>query len=336
MSYCIVGGGVAGTVACLELLQNGILPSEITLIDPYFDGGALARHWGGISSNTTWRQITDAMERYPTAQKAIQELSKKYEPDHRVLLADLGWLLLESLRSVFSDLNILIDQCTQLQQREEGWEIRTTTGTFIFRTVLLCQGGRQKRIDFGKPTIPIEIALDPARIARLVRAQQSVAIFGLAHSGTLICKHLLELGVKVYGIYKTATPFLFDRDGAYDGIKQESAEIADRLLETKPSNFELVRYTDTPKLVKVLGKVSWVISATGFEASPIQIVNRSGDPISSDLYNPETAEIASSLFGFGLAYPGVTTLEGRTYKDVSIPSFVQQIRRCLPSILSKS
>jgi hypothetical protein len=336
MSYCIIGGGAAGILACLELIHSGKQPSDITWIDPYFDGGALARHWGGISSNTVWSQITDTMAKYPSAQKAISELSKKYEPQSRILLTDLGWLLLESVRCFFPEVTLLLDHCLKIQQQENGWEITTSSGTVPFKAIFLCQGGKQKRLDFGKSLIPIEIALDPSRISRVVRPNQSVAVVGLAHSGTLICKHLLDLGAKVYGIYRTEKPFLYDRDGAYDGIKQESAEIADKLLETNSASFELIRYTDTPKLVKVLGKVSWVVSAIGFEASPIQILDAKGGIISSEAYNPETAEIALSLYGFGLAYPGVTNQNGKLHKDVSIPAFAEQIRRCLPSILSKS
>ena len=336
MSVCIVGAGVSGIITCLELIKNGKPASEITIIDPYFDGGALGRHWGGIYSNTVWRQILESLGDYPTAEKAVQELSTKYESESRVLLHDISWLLLESLRSYFSDLTIIIDRCSKLQQRENTWEVHVANSTLLFKTVIVCQGGRQKIIDVGKPCIPLEIALDPARLSRLVRPKQTVAVFGLAHSGTLICKHLLDLGIKVYGIHKGETPFIFERDGHYDGIKQESAEIADRLLNEKPTGIEFIRYGNMAKVIKVLGKVDWVVSAVGFEASPIQILNKEGAEIPSEVYLPETAEIAVSLYGFGLAYPGISIVNEQTFKDVSIPSFLTQIRRCLPSILSKS
>jgi hypothetical protein len=336
MSVCIIGCGVAGTLACLELVRLGKQVHEITLIDPYFDGGALGRQWGAIYSNTRWEQITDAMSQFPTAQKTIQELSVKYTPDSRVLLHDLGWLLQDSLRPLLSELNVLVDTCQAIREIPDGWEVELTSGKRSFQLVFICQGGKQKLLDFGKPILALDVALDPARLRRIVRPNQSVAVFGLAHSGTLICKHLLDQNVKVYGIHKGEKPFLFARDDEYDGIKQESAEIADNLLQAPPTNFEFVRYQDTPKLVKVLTKVHWIVSATGFEGSPIQIFTKEGTNIPWDSYSPETAQIAPSLFGFGLAYPGVTTINERIYKDISIPSFVQQIRRCLPTILSKS
>jgi hypothetical protein len=184
--------------------------------------------------------------------------------------------------------------------------------------------------------LPLEIALDPARIQRLARPNQSIAVFGLAHSGTLACKYLMGQGCKVYGIYRHATPFLFERDGHYGGIKHESADIADRLLNESSPLFELCHFQDTKKLVKILTKVDWIVSATGFQTSPIQIQTKDGNHLSFEDYNPETANLSSSLYGFGLAYPGVTHYGDQTYKDVSVPSFIQQIRRCLPSILTKS
>lgn len=332
MSICIIGGGVAGTLVCLELLKKGKSPSEITIVDPFFDGGALTRHWGAIYSNTRWQQIVEPMSEYHSAQSVLTELSKQYQPDSRVLLRDLGWLIRDSLRPFLTDLNILMDWCTKLQKNETGWEVSTSTGKQSYKIVILCQGGKQKLLDFGKPTIPLEAGLNPSSLASYVRQGQSVAVFGLAHSGTLVCKHLIDLGVKVYGVYKSNTPFLFDRDGVYDGIKQESAEIADRLLQAPPETFEFVQYGDTRKLLKVLGKVQWMIAAVGFEGSPIQILNQDGSEINSGNYNPESGELAPSLYGFGLAYPGVTNTNGRLYKDVSIPSFLNQIKRCLQSL----
>jgi hypothetical protein len=332
MSICIVGGGVAGTLVCLELIRKGVEPSRITIIDPFFDGGAVIRDWGAIFSNTSWKQISEPMNEYPTAQPKIQELSKKYEPEFCVQLQDLGWLLNESIRPYFQDLNLIVDTCTKVQEVEEGWEVQTATTKAVYKTIILCQGGRQKPLDFGKPSIPLQIALNPQQLARYIRPNQSVAVFGLAHSGTLICKHLLDLGAKVYGIHKSKQPFFYDRDGEYDGIKQESAEIADKLLQESPQRFEFVIYEDTRKVVKTLGKVHWIIAAIGFEGSPIQIFRKDGSIHPWESYSPETAEVAPSLYGFGLAYPGVTTINNRVYKDVSIPSFLQQIKRCLPNL----
>jgi hypothetical protein len=336
MSVCVVGCGVAGTLVCLELIRAGIEPKEILVIDPYFDGGALGRKWGGIQSNTRWDQITEVMKDYTSAQKSIEKLSQTYKPEETVLLSDLNWLLEQSLRPYHAHMNVYIDICQSLQQTNSGWAIQLSNNILEAPTVILCQGGKEKLTDFGKPLLSLEIALDQVRLSRIIRPFQSVAVFGMAHSGTLVCKHLLALDCKVYGVHNTAIPFLYERDGHYDGIKRESAEIADRLINESPKRFELCSFQDTKKLFKILTKVDWIVSAIGFQTSPIQIKDTQGNIVSFQEYNSDTACLTNGLYGFGLAYPGVTQQGQKTYKDVSIPSFISQIRRCLPSILTKS
>lgn len=335
MSIAILGCGVSGILACLELIRVGKQTSQITCIDPYFDGGSLGRSWGGIYSNTRWIQILETLRDYPSAQLPMQTLSKTYKDEDRVLLSDLGWLLLESLRPYLQDLTLIIGTCSCLSKVANGWKVEVEKTTFEFQTVLLCMGGRQKTLDMGKPILPLEVALDSAKISRIVRPNQTVVVFGLQHSGTLVCKHLLACSANVIGVYKGESPFLFERDGHYDGIKQESAELADQFLSSPSPKLEFVKISDTSKLIKKVSKAAWIVCAIGFEGIPIPIRDETGTFLSESSYSPETGELYPNLYGFGLAYPGVTEIAGKCYKDVSIPSFVQQLRRCIPILLSK-
>lgn len=335
MKVGIIGCGAAGVLTWLELLQQGIPATDIILIDPYFDGGALGRMWGAIYSNTNFSQIQTSMERYPHARQKLQELANRYQPESRILLADLGNLLRSSIQPAFLESNTIQEICSKLEATETGWIIHTPTKQVAVDTVFVCQGGVQKHLDIGKSVIPLDVALDPIRLRRFVEPGQKITVFGLAHSGTLIIKSLLDLHCTVYGIYKGAEPFKFARDGHYDGIKQESAEIADELLRRRPATCEFISNNEFTRILKVVQRSHWIVSATGFEGSPIQVVDLSGSPISSTEYSPETAELRPGLYGFGLAYPGVSVLPGGTFKDVSIPSFQSQIQRCLPLCLAK-
>jgi hypothetical protein len=336
MKYAIVGCGVAGTLTCLELLVLGVPPEDILLIDTNFDGGSLGRHWGAIQSNTTWSQIHESMIKYPSAKQPIEVLCKKYQDQNTCLLQDLSWLLFEALQPYFLRCELYLGHCQKIQQQENGWSIHIQKNTHSADVIFLCQGGRCKPLDYGKPILNLDIVFDPIRAKRYLHANDVITVFGTAHSGTLVIKTLLDLGCRVYAIYKGEKPFYYARDNYYDGIKQESAEIADKLQSLPTSQITFVKLDDTSTLCKAIQRSKWIVNATGFEAASIPLYTKENQQISELKYSAETAEIAPNVYGFGLAYPGVTTLEGKTYKDVSIPSFLDQIRRILPTILFKN
>jgi hypothetical protein len=335
MSYTILGCGAAGILVCLELLSKGIDPSTITIIDTFFDGGALLRSWGAIYSNTTAQQIIDTLQEYDAVQGHVKAFAEKNVPTQRVLLTEIGHLLQKSIQSFPDSIRLIQDTCQRIEQSQSGWILHCKSTTVSSDIVFVCQGGCQKQFDAGKPCIPLDVALDSSRLSRYVQAGQRVVVFGLAHSGTLVLKSLLQLKCSVSAIYKGKTPFLFARDGHYDGIKEESAEIADEIVKSCPSHLELISASDFPKIIKSVQRADWIVPTIGFEASPIQIRNEGNECISYLKYSSETAELQDNLYGFGLAYPGETVLEDGIHKDVSLPSFKAQIQRCLPIILSK-
>lgn len=335
MTYTIVGCGAAGILVCLELLHQGIDPSTITIIDGFFDGGALLRSWGTIYSNTTAQQILDTFQGYNAVQRHVKAFAEKNVATQRVLLSEIGHLLQKSIQSFPDSIRLIQDTCEGVEQTSSGWTVRCKSAAVSSDIVFVCQGGCQKQFDSGKPSIPLDVALDSSRLSRYVQAGQRVVVFGLAHSGTLVLKSLLQLKCSVSAIYKGRTPFLYARDGHYGGIKEESAEIADELLKTCPSHLELISASDFPKMIKAVQRADWIVATIGFEASPIQIRVGENEIASYKTYSPETAELQDNLYGFGLAYPGETVLEDGVHKDVSLPSFKVQIQRCIPAILSK-
>jgi hypothetical protein len=332
----IVGCGTSGILVILELIRQGISPKQIVVIDPYFDGGSLLRKWGSIQSNTRWDQIRDCMIHYSSANEPIEALNQKYTAEQTVLLSDLGWLLHQAILPYLSHIQTHIECCTTVFYENSKPVLQIEDQSILCDLVFFCQGGKQKTVDCGKPTIPIEIALDPVLLKRYIKPGQIVSVFGTAHSGTLVMKHLLECGANVIGFHKSSSPFLFARDGHYDGIKQESEEIADRILAKKYENIQLFSTQNLKNIIQSVSKSAWIVSCSGFDISPIQLKDENGSLVDSSKYSPQTGQIYKSIYGFGLAYPGVTEMNTKIYKDISIPSFVQQIQRCLPEILKNN
>jgi hypothetical protein len=331
MSIGIIGCGAAGCILLLELAYRKYDLSNIVVVDPYFDGGALGRKWGAVRSNTKWKQITDCLELYPTCKGPIAELSATYQPTDIVLLSDLACLLRDSIRPLLHDVTIVAENCLRVQQTATGWRIECRQHTEDVTTLFLCQGGEPKTLDYGKPMIPLEIALDPILLARFVKPTHVVSVFGLAHSGTLILRNLQQIGATVNAFHDTVKPFYFARDGEYDGIKEEAAIIADAILANQYTKLKLFRSQDTKSVVKASLKADWIISSIGFSPKSIEVRSLDGARVNECDYSPSTGAIqdAVHLYGFGISYPGVSEVNGIVYKDVSIPSFVQQIRKCL-------
>lgn len=337
MQIAIIGCGAAGILLLLELQRKGISTKDICVIDPYFDGGSLRRKWGSIQSNTRWEQIRDSLSLYDSAKKCIELLNKKYKDEQTVVLSDLGWLLHQSVEPFLCDIDTHLTRCTEICMDKEN------TVTLLLENmkyvkcdiVFLCQGGQQKALDYGKPVIPLEIALDATLLKRYVKPDDTVCVFGTAHSGTLAIKHLIECEANVIGFYKGDVPFLYARDGNYDGIKQESADIADAIRSDGIyKSVKLYPIQDVKNLLKSLSKSKWVLSSIGFEGSPMRI-QEDGNMIDSMKYSSDTGQLYKNIYGFGLAYPGITEIDNKSYKDIGIPSFIQQIQKCLPEILER-
>ncbi len=341
MNYGILGFGVSGILVCLELLNHGIEPSRISIVDPYFDGGSLGRKWGCVKSNTTWGQIQKSLEKYPTAQIHINRYSLKYQSESIVPLCELSELLRLSIQPFLSNLDIYQTNCKKILERSENqWRCELESNTTLDVDILfLCQGGKAKQEDLGKPSIPLEIAFDKQLLKRYCSPNQCIGIFGASHSGTLIARNCVDIGCRVLLFHKSNPPFQFARDNAYDGIKQESAEIADLILAKKGigESIQLVHLEKPIEVIKMMPKCHWIIQCIGFTTREIEIELKDGTKLDSKIYNAQTGELVEnkSIYGFGMAYPGKTTIGERQYVDISIPSFIEQLEKCLPAVFTK-
>ena len=108
-------------------------------------------------------------------------------------------------------------------------------------------------------------------------------MFGTAHSGTILLKHLHELNIPTVAVYNTETPFLFHRDGHYDGIKEGSEQIADAILRGEYPRCKLLSWSEPLELYKVLQKTTKVIYSIGFAPETIGSC--------STHYDPQTARV---------------------------------------------
>jgi hypothetical protein len=330
--YAIVGFGIAGQLLALELLKR-VSPKDTIIFDKDFLGGALATEYATVISNTPWFKTKTALQQYPEfSAEAIQDGDSKYPETVCMPIGDIAKYCLSTATKAVRAVDKLTSEVESISMLDESvYELKHTFGKSLAQTVFLCTGAKEKILDFELPRIPLSIALDKASISRFVEiGKDHVVVFGTAHSGTIVLDNLNDLNIQTTAIYHGAEPFRYARDGAYDGIKEGSEKIADAIRLGRHSNLTLVSLSDISTVYKHLKKATKAIYCTGFDKLVPGHVDHN--------YDAQTAAVGTTprVYGYGIAYPGKSVVDGKEYVDVSVLSFQEQIQRTLPAILEKS
>lgn len=343
----VIGLGPAGCffLACLSEEQL----SRTVVFESGCVGGDLARFYGNVVANLTCAQLSAALHSIPRWSKALLSVFEKYAPDACPSLADLCLQLRELVQPLLASVHLHTQHVTEIRQSVGGWTVETTSGSTDVLKVVVCTGGEPRKLNYPRPCIPLEIALDRKALASYIRPGDRVVVFGTAHSGTLILRNIREAGGISAGVYREDPPFRWSRahtpecpchilggTGCHDseGVKQESATIADMIVrgEWGAQTPELIRAEDSEKLVRAILDAKYVVYAVGFQSRAPRIVGIGGAIIEG--YNPETAVIAPGAWGFGLAYPSLYEKpQGGHAPDVGFPGFADHILRCAKYIV---
>ena len=321
----IVGSGAAGLLFLWHLQKSQVQPNDIVIIDPHHDGGGLQRRWSTVRSNTIWSQTLDVFD---LSTSTVPAAWKDIDPSQPAALQHSIAILRHMTRDFMSQCEIVHGFVDQIEKHSDGklWFITLADkSNYTVPVVILAHGSESKQLSLPISSIPLECALSKERLETYVNKNSRVLLFGTSHSGTLIMRNLHEIGVHTTAFYNTTKPFYFARDGEYDGIKQDSSEIADAILMNTYPRLQLANVTDTAQLIKASRKADWVIYAIGFKARSNIKVNLT--------YDGKTGVILESpgLWGFGIAFPNKA--DDDVNWDVSIPSFSSHIQKQMPTIL---
>jgi hypothetical protein len=331
----LVGFGISGQILLSYILD--IIPAyKVAIIDPDFMGGDLAREYGAIESNTTIETKVKSIETLPSAtaqwSSTISSLKGRGDPSSTVnlgkLASDLRICGLEMAKKV----KCIYDMATAVTwvPEKSAWSVtlgNCTNGgnanTHTTKIICFCTGMLPVKQDYGIPIIPLSVALDPARLERIVLPGQRVVVIGSSHSATLVCKHINAIpDTGISCIYRGSKPFKYARDNDYGGIKQESASIADGILKGDYPKIKLYSSANIQGVSKVIREAQWIVQATGFRenfpiiSAPSEVVwdSKSG-----------TAPGVPQAFAFGACVPDTTEVNGVRHPDISVSAFVEQI-----------
>ena len=323
----IIGLGIAGL-----LVLAHVNPKETLVLERGLVGGALATDYAHIIANIPAKILIQALRRIPGCLDKPLPYLESYSPDDCPVLSDLVKQIKALVKPALDAATHRCADVQRVQQIEGGWRIQTETGAFEARNLVLCTGAKPVTMDLPIPHIPLSVALSPT-LKHLVDKDTKVVVFGLSHSGTLVLKALQSLGVKqVTAVYKGPTPFRFARDGDTEGIKQESAAIADAILaRTWDLMPTLVQVEDVGGLHRALHAADAVIYSVGFRSHiSFPILDLHGVSISAEAVKARTIP---GLFGFGIGFPSMYTApNGSQYPDVGVAGFIDAITASLPGL----
>lgn len=310
---CIIGCGISGMLSILALEQSGIPPHHICIIDPYFDGGDLQRIWTTVQSNTPWSKLVEAIRLFKPSWVCPHEYSHIQDNDLTPVYI-LAKCIRQTIGSYLQTCKKIQDTVLSIKKLEGHWNVECSNQFLQAQLLCVGTGMKSKELKCDIPHIPLSIALNKDSLQTYVNSLDSVVVFGTSHSGTLILRNLELCKIPTSVIYKHKEPFYFDRDGHYDGLKEESAKIADDILQGNYKYVKLLHIDTTLSFIKAIRSASWVISAIGFE------------PRNQGFEIEDT-----TLWKFGAAFP--PTAPDGIHKDVSVLIFAQQIHKIIPQVL---
>jgi len=330
---CIIGAGICGLLASAFLPDSAL--ANTCIIDPTFFGGDLMKKWCCVKSNTTSQQIIDALDKVPRFKHLLIPYLHEYPAGDIVPLKIIAQAIKELAAPILAQMKREVATVQEIAIKEGVSYITLDSGKVILaETVILCTGVQPRVLNYDVPCIPLDIALDVGRLGNYVKKGQSVMVFGLNHSGTLVLGNLAQLCSRIYGVYRGPKPFVFGREDVYDGIKQEAAVIADNILAGGMPSCTLLSLTDSEKdVTRIIRYCDYVIYCVGFKQRGLSIKN-DGVIVELSAYNSTTAQLAEgvSIWCYGAGFPNKTDYKGQVYYDVGIPSFVNYMLRTFPTL----
>ena len=334
-AWTVIGAGPAGIAAVGKLLDRGIAPEEIAWLDPAFAAGDLGAKWRSVSSNTqagfflSYLNDSPAFRYSAAPPMPLGEVAPE-ETCALALVADpLVWVS-EHLRERVTAFETT---ATALFLERRQWRIDTQQQQLTSTNVILAVGAVPKRLDYPQLSeIPVEVALDPEKLADETVDDATVAVFGSSHSSMIVLPHLLRHPIKkVINFYRSPLRYavylddwiLFDDSGLKGRAADWARENIDGVL---PDRLERC-WASSPDFEEKLAECDRVVYTVGFERRTLPETPQWGQLD----YNPNNGVLAPGLFGLGIAFPArATDRYGYVEYRVGLKKFIDHLDAVLP------
>ena len=306
-AWSVIGAGPAGIAAVGRLLDHGIADDKIAWIDPAFAAGDLGQRWRSVSSNTVAGTFLEYLNGSPAFRfsEAPPLPLREVDPDETCALALVADPLLWATEKLRERVHTFHTTATALHLEGRQWQIHTEDQQLSSQNVILAVGAVPTKLDYPQlDEIPVEVALDPEKLAEQRLEGTTVAVFGSSHSSMIVLPHLLRLPVKkVINFYRSPLKYAVYLDDwiLFDdtGLKGRAAEWARENIDgVHPERLERCWVSD-PEFEERLQECDRVVYTVGFDRRQLPETPQWG-PLD---YNQQNGIIAPGLFGLGIAFP---------------------------------
>ncbi len=334
-AWTVIGAGPAGIAAVGKLLDQGIAPDDIAWIDPAFGAGDLGGKWRSVSSNTRvalFLSYLNGCSAFRFSAAPPMPL-REVDPEETCALALIADPLVWITQQLRERVSAIQTTATALFLERRQWRIETQQQELNSKNMILAVGAVPRRLSHPHlDEIPVEVALDPEKLAGEPLEDATVAVFGSSHSSMIALPHLLRHPVKkVINFYRSPLRYavylddwiLFDDSG----LKGRAADWARENIDgVFPDRLERcwVAGSDFEEKLAACDRVVYTI---GFERRILPETKQWGQLN----YNPNNGILAPGLFGLGIAFPARgTDRYGYVEDRVGLKKFMDHLESVLP------
>lgn len=334
-AWTVIGAGPAGIAAIGKLLDQGIAPEEIAWIDLAFAAGDLGAKWRPVSSNTQVDFFLSYLNDSPAFRfsAAPPMPLREVDPEETCALALVADPLVWVTEHLRERVKVFKTTATALTLERRQWTVETEQRELTSKNVILAVGAVPKKLSYPQLNeIPVEVALDPEKLAQEPLENATIAVFGSSHSSMIALPHLLRHPVaKVINFYRSPLRYavylddwiLFDDSG----LKGRAAVWARENIDgVHPDRLERC-WVSSPDFEDKLATCDHAVYTVGFERRTLPETKQWGQLD----YNPNNGILAPGLFGLGIAFPArATDRYGYVEYRVGLKKFMDQLDSVLP------